>query len=289
MKLLLVLSVFVFWNVENFFNPKLQSTNDSEMSFTPAGSHHWTRKRFEFKCLSISKTILSIADSLGEMPDAVGLCEVEDAFCLRQLCEETLLRKWGYDFVHFDSRDPRGIDCALLYRPSSLGRARAGQHFIVRGADTLATRSLLVAQFDSLALVVVHLPSKLGGDKQARRNLALTTLGGLCDSLLRSGPVVAFGDFNDTRSALSDSLMGAMTELECVGCGSYKFNGQWELIDRAFAAGVDADMRVWNTDFLCEEDKKFGGVKPRRTYVGPRYNGGVSDHFPIAVCVRRRK
>lgn len=290
MKLLLVLSVVVFWNVENLFNPKAQSTNASELSFTPDGEHHWTRKRLEQKCLSISKTIFAIADSLGEMPVAVGLCEVEDAFCLKQLTHETLLRKWGYDFVHFESKDPRGIDCALLYRPSALGKARGSQHFIVDGTDTLETRSLLVAEFDSLSVVVVHLPSKLGLNAPARRTLALKNLGVLCDSLLKDGkPVIALGDFNDTWSALSDSLMYPMSELSCPGRGSYKFNGEWEFIDRAFVGGGEAKMEVWNSPSLSEPDKKFGGVKPRRTYIGPRYNGGVSDHYPIAVSLLRRR
>lgn len=290
MKLLFVSTVVVFWNVENLFNPKPQSNNPSELSFTPGGAHRWTGKRFVGKCLSISKALLSMGDSLGGMPDAVGLCEVEDDFCLKQLVDGTLLRKWGYDFVHFDSKDPRGIDCALLYRPDVLGRAVASQRHITDGQDTLATRSFLVAEFDSLAIVVVHLPSKLGDGAQERRLLALRQLGALCDSLMRFKPVVALGDFNDTRSGESDSLMAPMIEVGCAGGGSYKFNGRWELIDRAFAGGIDVEsFLVWSTAALSEPDKKFGGVKPRRTYVGPRYNGGVSDHYPIAVSLRRRR
>ena len=34
---------------------------------------------------------------------------------------------------------------------------------------------------------------------------------------------------------------------------------------------------------LLEKDTTFGGMKPRRTFVGPRYNAGVSDHLPIVV------
>jgi hypothetical protein len=35
--------------------------------------------------------------------------------------------------------------------------------------------------------------------------------------------------------------------------------------------------------FLLEEDKKYGGMKPRRTYLGPRYLGGFSDHLPLVA------
>ena len=36
---------------------------------------------------------------------------------------------------------------------------------------------------------------------------------------------------------------------------------------------------------LLEKDKKWGGLKPRRTFIGPRYNAGVSDHLPIVLKV----
>lgn len=35
--------------------------------------------------------------------------------------------------------------------------------------------------------------------------------------------------------------------------------------------------------FLLEEDKKYGGVKPHRTFLGPVYVGGISDHLPIVA------
>jgi hypothetical protein len=35
-----------------------------------------------------------------------------------------------------------------------------------------------------------------------------------------------------------------------------------------------------------EEDKKYGGVKPLRTYNGYRYQRGFSDHLPLVVRLR---
>ena len=43
--------------------------------------------------------------------------------------------------------------------------------------------------------------------------------------------------------------------------------------------------RVFSHKFLLEEDTKYLGYKIRRTLVGPRYNGGVSDHLPIILRV----
>ena len=37
-------------------------------------------------------------------------------------------------------------------------------------------------------------------------------------------------------------------------------------------------------DFLLEEDQKFGGVYPARTYKGRKYNyNGFSDHLPLVI------
>lgn len=35
--------------------------------------------------------------------------------------------------------------------------------------------------------------------------------------------------------------------------------------------------------FLLEEDEKYGGNIPSRTYWGKKYHGGYSDHLPVCV------
>ena len=328
MKLLLALScVIVFWNVENFFDPAADSDNPSELSFTPGGERRWTFGRMRAKARAIAKVVLALADSSGAPPELVGLCEVENSHCLREVVSGTALRKYGYRYIHYDSPDRRGIDCALLYRSSttgaspSLGRLLASQSVPLRDSTgtILPTRSLLLAEFDSLAVIVCHLPSKLGGSSQAdaRRTLALRTLSQLCDSISSDRSILVLGDFNDTRTAESDSLMRPMFELSPApgsplhswreipsAPGTIKFEGVWEQIDRAFvskplapnptAEGISPDntqkngiatLHIIALPILTTPDKKFGGTKPLRTYQGPRYLGGVSDHYPIMVIL----
>ena len=71
--------------------------------------------------------------------------------------------------------------------------------------------------------------------------------------------------------------------------GTIKFKGVWEMIDQMLAspaaAGKIGSAEVFRPGFLLEEDKTFLGCKPRRTNVGPRYNGGASDHLPLLVRV----
>ena len=40
-------------------------------------------------------------------------------------------------------------------------------------------------------------------------------------------------------------------------------------------------MDILSIPFLQVPDRAYGGTKPFRTYSGPRYIGGVSDHCPI--------
>lgn len=268
--ILLFSAVAVFWNVENFFDPRSASA-----------PQYWTRSRMMTKARAISKVVLSLADSTGAPPDYVALAEVDNDYVLRQLVYQTALSAYGYRYAHFDSRDHRGIDCALLYRGE---RPRSRAVPLVMDADTLATRDILVCEFDSLTLFVCHLPSKRGGSQEAarRRVCALRTI----DSLARfiQGPLVVMGDFNDTRSALSDSLMAGLVELQPRGfAGTIKFEGQWEQIDRCLVRGVQGELEVCNLELLTTEDKGYGGVKPLRTFSGPRYLGGVSDHYPIML------
>lgn len=253
----------VFWNVENFFDYR----SDSKPQY-------WTKGRFLAKCDAVAKTLLRIADRYGRLPDAVGFAEVENAFVLRQLVSTTALRKLDYRIVHYDSPDHRGIDCALLCRRSTLPlRRSAPAHVPDSAGGILATRDILVAGFDSLALLVNHHPSQIGG-KSDRRELARSRLRALTDSLRAAGQrrVLAVGDFNE--------------DLWNDGRGTIKYNGQWEKIDGHFAEGFSrVREEVFDDPLLLEQDAAFGGRKPRRTFVGPRYRGGVSDHLPVVIVV----
>ena len=38
--------------------------------------------------------------------------------------------------------------------------------------------------------------------------------------------------------------------------------------------------------FLLEEEKRYGGYRPRRTYNGYRYQPGYSDHLPLVARLK---
>ena len=41
-------------------------------------------------------------------------------------------------------------------------------------------------------------------------------------------------------------------------------------------------VEILRHPFLLEEDEKYGGDKPFRTYNGMKYWGGFSDHLPVS-------
>lgn len=281
--------VVMAWNVENFFDFKDDGVSASEAEFSATGARRWSKRRFYTKCNAIAKTIL-----WAGTPDVVVLEEVENAFVLRQLLTQTALRKLDYRIIHYDSPDPRGIDVAMLYRSSRLELLESHPVRVATQDTSFHTRDILVACFrsaegDSIGIMGCHLPSKYGGGESDWKRMAVTAkITAICDTLKVNGydGYLALGDFNDTpENGAFDALPLTLLPKPSDG-GSIRFNGLWQLIDLAFASPAVAGkchFCVLRPPFLTTRDATHSGEKPLRTYVGPRYVGGVSDHCPILV------
>ena len=74
--------------------------------------------------------------------------------------------------------------------------------------------------------------------------------------------------------------------------GTLKHQGRWGVLDQFIVSGnllmehqnvrvKNNEAHIFKADFLTEKDEKYGGIRPYRTNLGPRYIGGFSDHFPI--------
>lgn len=176
--------------------------------------------------------------------------------------------------------------------------------------DILYVKGVL-HDLDTIHLFVNHWPSKYGGEKVSgpKRKWAATILANICDSILDKNPrsnILAMGDFNDTPEA---ELFGILEKLkmleqnkaqkgESIIKGTIKYQGIWERIDHFFVSPnlldnnepvsiTPSQFTIVVSSHLLERDRKFTGVKPRRTYIGPRYNGGLSDHLPIILKIQR--
>ena len=295
----------MFWNLENFFDWKADAVppNDSDEEFSSYGKKRWTKRKFLSKCDLVAKSILWIADERGRLPDVIGLAEVENRFVLEKLLMETVLRRKDYAIVHYDSPDPRGIDVALLYRKDSLRKITSSPNKVYsKDGSRLLTRDILLAGFlrangDSVAFLVNHHPSKYGANSSWRRDVAMERLSEITDSLKVCGwkNIVAMGDFNDTPSSAeeySSNMINLAAPLAQKGLGTIKYSGKWEMIDMFFVSpdikkkNPCTEMKVERIPFLMVRDNTHSGEKPLRTYSGPRYIGGVSDHCPVTLVIQ---
>lgn len=258
----------MFWNVENLFEAK---------------------PHFRDKCNGIAKTIMLAADEFGGAPDFIGLAEVENRRVVEKLVNNTVLRGLGYGIVHFDSPDHRGIDCALLYRRDRFRILHAKPcNLIATDGSVLPTRDILLAVLapEPIAVLVNHHPSKVGAGSDERRAIAMGRLMFLRDSLMAEGirRIVAIGDFNDEVTPAPE-----VEPAYPKGSGTIKFQGKWEKIDGCpVLEGLAAREHIFAPPHLSTPDTRYSGTKPLRTFSGPRYLGGLSDHYPIILEVHNK-
>lgn len=302
------------YNVENLFDCKHDSLKN-DIEFLPTALRKWTYHKYQEKLIKLSKVIVAVGEE--QVPDLVALCEVENENVLTDLTLHTPLKEVSYRYIMTNSPDERGIDVALLYQP---GRFKVLQHQAITInplKNQHPTRDILhvtgkIITGDTLDVFVCHLPSRATGAHRSRphRIHVAQQLKKHCDSLLsiRIEPrILITGDFNDTPEGIiiNEILNANMPDkvlspeqlynlLPVQVPGTYRYHGEWSVLDHFLVSGILLDKTkslytsledatIVTFPFLLERDKKYGGFKPYRTYIGPRYNGGFSDHLPIRL------
>ena len=292
-------------NCENLFDTRHDSLKQ-DTEYLPEATRHWTGKRYWRKLNHIAQEILSTCDD--GIPDLVALCEVENDSVMNDLTRRSLLRGAGYDYVMTQSPDVRGIDVALLYSPLTF---RLLEHRGIR-VDPVSgmrpTRDLLYAKGltvsgDTLHVLVVHAPSRYGGQRHSRpfrqavANQLLHTVDSIRNHTADANILVA-GDFNDGADSpvMKHILQHGLHHLtkDAKGAngvkGTYRYKGRWESIDHVLGSApvsVKVDSAyIHAPKFLLEEDALYGGYRPHRTYNGMRYQPAYSDHLPLVVRLK---
>jgi endonuclease/exonuclease/phosphatase family metal-dependent hydrolase len=119
--------------------------------------------------------------------------------------------------------------------------------------------------------------------------------------------VVCMGDFNDTPAdeSLTTVLEAKQSDTDKHGelinlsapwtsydIQTIKSKYRWEVFDQFIVSDYFLtpneccqfkDSEIFKAPFLLEPDISYGGVKPKRTYIGYRYNNGFSDHLPVLL------
>ena len=309
--------MITFYNTENLFDT-INDPNTNDDDFLPLGRRQWTTGRFLRKVDNIGR-VLAVSGGKN-LPDIIGLCEVENAAVLNQLTESQMLKKGGYKYVHFDSPDMRGIDVALLYRPTSFDilkaepiKVRFPHNPKKRMRDILYVMGRLKSTGDTLHLLVNHFPSRAGGEQKSEPNRIHNAkqLKSVVDSLLSVSPkayIVIMGDFNDTpdnksmyaylqarpyaeyQSNPALSLIN-LSQLLDGKIGSYYYNKEWQILDQMIVSSAFF-TQTGNLSISPERGYRVfdspslrdQNGAPLRTFSGNFYRAdGCSDHLPVTL------
>ncbi|EDP72708.1 hypothetical protein FBALC1_16442 [Flavobacteriales bacterium ALC-1] len=303
-----------FYNIENLFDIENDPlTNDDD--FLPTSAKRWTPKRYQNKLMKLGTVISKIGEENTEIaPVIVGLAEVENSKVVSDLVRSKNLIDQAYSYIHYDSSDERGIDVALLYK-SDVFKVENSETFSVYLQDELGkqdyTRDILLVQGElyneKLNIIVNHWSSRREGEKETefKRIAAANKVNSIIRTLKQkksSAKIIVMGDFNDNPNDNSLSLLEKESELynpfKTVWSrekGSQNYNFQWNLFDQilfstnffdANNSALDFDSAdVFNSKFLTQYHGKYKG-QPFRTYVGKKYKGGYSDHFPVYIRLK---
>lgn len=306
-----------FYNVENLFDPQNDSLKNDE-DFTPEGQLRWTYKRYWRKQHNLARVFAEVGQGL--LPEIIGLCEIENRRVLEDLCQKTGLEKFGYQIIHYDSPDQRGIDVGLLYKPAWFRPITHRPLRVSMPDDSLFfTRDILYVSGladhrDTLHIFINHWPSRRGGRQasESKRLRAAAVLRQAIDSIQKNSPeanIVIMGDFNDypynkslyeilyarwpSNNPGSTSLYNlSLVAEKHSATGTHKFAGHWGTLDQIIVSGAllrgnsglfttAADAHICNAPFLLIDEKNKLGQLPFRTYAGFNYQGGFSDHLPV--------
>lgn len=306
--------LFMSYNVENLFDT-IDNPQKNDNEFLPSAKREWNSYRYQKKLTNISKVIVAAAQNWHN-PDVIGLCEVENDTCLRDLLHRTNLYKLHYNYIHYDSEDARGIDVALLYNEETF---KPLTHSPLRAVfddknrktrDILYVSGIMTATKDTVHIFECHFPSRRGGQdvSEQYRMVVAQCVRMHIDSLFAKNPnayVIVSGDFNDYPDdrSIVEGLQTKKVGTDCEQCllsledkkaeGTYKFQGQWNFLDQAmvsnrFLKDYSVEYAVLQNDFLLDRSAKTGETTPRRTYQGTFYKGGISDHLPIIVSFKKQ-
>lgn len=304
-----------FYNIENLFDIHNDPfTNDDD--FLPTSDKRWTQKKYDRKIYKIGSVISQIGtDENTTPPVIVGLAEVENKRVLKDLLASKDLQSINYDYVHYNSLDERGIDVALIYNKDvfTVNSSETFNIFITdEDGEIDFTRDVLLVSGmlggEEIHIIVNHWPSRREGEEASsyKRVLAAQKNIEVVNRLKQENPnskIIIMGDFNDNPDddSVEELVAGAnlynpMQNLRSIDKGSLNHDFNWNVFDQIMVS-INfletkpntlkfSDANIFDSKFLTQYNGKYKG-QPYRTFVGKKYKGGFSDHFPVFIELRK--
>ena len=306
-----------FYNLENLFDT-IHDKGKNDFEFLPDGANKWGTLKYTNKVKNMAKVLNEMGtDVLPVGMAVVGVSEIENSRVLKDLVEHEILAPRGWDFVHIEGPDKRGVDCALLYNPKLFKpiSSKLAPYTTEDNDTTYKTRGFLIVSGEMggemVHIIVNHWPSRYA--KSPARERAGTLVRMLKDSLMTEMPdskVLIMGDMNDDPDNKSmKSCLGALREKEEIksasdlynpwwnilrkkGHGTLKYNGKWNLFDQIVLSGNAignnrSTLKLYKTEifsrnYLFQQEGRYKG-NTLRTHAGGVWLNGYSDHLPVIV------
>ncbi len=304
-----------FYNVENLFLPdppprhKLDPTN--------SGLRNWDERKYKNKLFKIANVFQMMKEENEVLPFIIGLSEVSGRKVLEDLVKLPPFNS-EYGIVHYNSRDERKVDVALLYNKKKVEVVDSEAitfFFEIENKNTEyydTTRDVLYSKLKYeegiIHVFIAHLPSKREKDiNKPKRIFILNEIQRrILDIVDGGGNVILCGDFNENpddenleKILYDDShekvLRNPFRQLFSTGNYStfhYKSGLLFDQIILSESFFKEDNIlsfqraEIFRPEKISSRDKRFEG-RPFRTYSGTRYLGGYSDHFPVFVTLSK--
>ena len=289
----------MFYNVENLFDT-LDNPNTKDEEFLPLSEKKWDSNRYNYKLKQLEKVFNKIIEKENEknLPDIIGLCEVENKLVIEDLLKTDVFKNHNYSILHKQSPDGRGIDCALLVN----SKFEVLQNDFIQINNPKESRTTRDIVYSSLKfknkiinVFVNHWPSRWGGQEASnyKRVFVAEVLRKYIDENTSQNDYnLIMGDFNDYPSnesldeiLVKDDLLNLMSTSQVSGLGSYNYRGNWDWLDQIIVSKEISSFKLikfgaFKEDFMMYTNKK-GEVYPNRSFGGNNWYGGYSDHLPV--------
>lgn len=316
-----------FYNLENLFdienNPKTFDESSPIMKLAENRAAVYAKK-----VKNMSRVISKIGfETTHNAPVILGISEIENRSVIEAIINDSLLVKYDYGIVHYNSPDRRGIDVGLIYQKAYFTPTATASYPLhlkdnitkkpIYTRDQLVVSGLL--EGDLIHIIVNHWPSRRGGETKsnAKRVAAAKLNKHIIDSLQTTNPyakIISMGDFNDDPTNDSfkkvlntkkkkqkvglKGIYNPMEQLYSDGFGTTAYRDKWSLFDQIlitkslletnFSSYRFYKAGIFNAQFLITKTGTYKSY-PFRSFGYEGFTNGYSDHFPVYIYVIRAK
>ncbi len=308
-----------FYNAENLFDTE-DDPNIIDEEYLPTSELKWDSVRYQAKVTNLSRVIDSLGGLAGpdligmcEIENRHVLIDLTNTKLLKpkgySIIHQNSPDRRGIDVaLLYKTASFKVLES--MWIPIKIAEDTA-----FRTRDILAVRGVVLANGkptkDSIYVLVNHFPSRRGGQEASdgKRAAVAAKVRAFIDFILSKNPnakIIAMGDLNDepTDATLTEVLKAgakpesawpkgylynAMWDLKAAKQGTLFYRGDFNMLDQmllteGFVKGkglvAQGGGTIYNPHWVQQHDEKYKGA-PMRTYVGKRYFGGFSDHFPV--------